>query len=85
MHPTNKDEVAAILSSPDKNKSIGPYNLPNNIFIPLKNEISNTLADLFILFYPKIAKVPSVNKSDSKLDYQNYRPISLLSNFEKSL
>ena len=50
MHPTNKDEVAAILSSPDKNKSIGPDNLPNNIFIPLKNEISNTLADLFSLF-----------------------------------
>ena len=50
MHPTNKDEVAAILSSPDKNKSIGPYSLPNNIFIPLKIEISNPLADLFSLF-----------------------------------
>ena len=62
MHPTNKDEVAAILSSPDKNKSIGPYNLPNNIFIPLKNEISNTLADLFSLFvasdiFPSILKL----------------------------
>ena len=62
MHPTNKDEVAAILSSQDKNKSIGPYNLPNNIFIPLKNEISNTLADLFSLFvasdiFPSILKL----------------------------
>ena len=31
----------------------------------------------------KIAKVVPVFKKDSKLDYSNYRPISLLSNIEK--
>ena len=33
----------------------------------------------------KIAKVVPVFKKDSKLDYSNYRPISLLSNIEKIL
>ena len=63
------------------------------IFILLKNEVSNPLADLFNLSFSsgkfpsvlKIAKVVPVYKKDSKLDYQNYRPISLLSNVEKVL
>ena len=33
----------------------------------------------------KIAKVVPVFKKDSKLDYSNYRPISLLSNIEQIL
>ena len=33
----------------------------------------------------KTAKVVPVFKKDSKLDYSNYRPISLLSNIEKIL
>ena len=33
----------------------------------------------------KTAKVVPVFKKDSKLDYRNYRPISLLSNIEKIL
>ena len=33
----------------------------------------------------EIAKVVPVLKKDSKLDYSNYRPISLLSNIEKIL
>ena len=33
----------------------------------------------------KSATVVSVFKKDSKLDYSNYRPISLLSNIEKIL
>ena len=49
IHPTNKDEIADIISSLDKNKSVGPYSIPNNILILLKNEISNPLADLFNL------------------------------------
>ena len=33
----------------------------------------------------KTAKVVPVFKKDSKLDYSNYRPISLMSNIEKIL
>ena len=45
IHPTNKDEIADIISL-DKNKSAGPYSIPNNIMILLKNETSKTLEDL---------------------------------------
>ena len=51
------------------------------------------MADLFNLSFLtsvflsvlKTAKVVPVFKKDSKLDYSNYRPISLLSNIEKKL
>ena len=33
----------------------------------------------------KTAKVVPISKKDSKLDYSNYRPISLLLNIEKIL
>ena len=89
IHPTNKDEIADVISSLDKNKSVGPYSIPN-ILILLKNEISNPLADLFNLSFSgkfpsiiKIAKVVPVHKNDFKLDYQNYHPITLLSLFLK--
>ena len=36
-------------------------------------------------YLPKTSKVVPVFKKDSKLDYNNYRPISLLSNIEKIL
>ena len=36
-------------------------------------------------FLPKTAKVVRVFKKDSKLDYSNYPPISLLSNIGKLL
>ena len=93
IHPNNKDEIADIISYLDKNKSFGPYSIPNNILILLKNEICNPLADLFNLSFSsgkfpsvlKIAKVVPAYKKDPKLDYQNYRPISLLSNTEKIL
>ena len=52
----------------------------------LKNDISSQLSDSGV--FPsilKIAKVISVHKKDSKLDFSNYRPISLLSNIENFL
>ena len=59
----------------------------------LKNEISNQSADLFnhsfmTGVYPsvlKTAKVITVFKKDSELDYSNYCPISLLPNIGKIL
>ena len=82
-----------IISSLKSNKASSQNNIPYKILCFLKNEISKQLADLFNLSFMtgvfpsllKTAKVVPVFKKDSKLDYSNYRPISLLSNIEKIL
>ena len=60
----------------------------------LKNDISSQLSEIFIISFSsgvfpsiliKTAKVIPIHKKDSKLDFSNYRPISLLSNVEKIL
>ena len=92
LQPADKEELATIISSLNSNKISGPNSIPYRILFLLKNEISKQLTDLFNLFmtggFPsvlKTAKVVPVFKKDSKLDYSNYRPISLLSNIEKIL
>ena len=82
-----------IISFLNSSKASDPNSIPYRIFFLLKNEISKQLADLFNLsfmtgIFPsllKTAKVVPVFKKDSKLDYSNYRPISLLSNIEQIL
>ena len=91
--PTDNEEIASIILSLNSNKAFGPNSIPYRILFLLKNEILKQLADLFNLsfttgvfpFVLKTAKVVPVFKKDSKLDYSNYRPISLLSNIEKIL
>ena len=59
----------------------------------MKNDISSQLADIFNIsssrgVFPtilKAAKVVPIYKKDSKLDFLNYQPISVLSNIEKIL
>ena len=61
--------------------------------ILLKNDISSQLSEIFNISFSsgvfppilKTAKVIPLHKKDSKLDFSNYRPISLLSNIEKFL
>ena len=93
LKPTDKEEIANIISSLNSSKASGPNSIRYRILFLLKNYISKQLADLFNLsfltgVFPsvlKTAKVAPVFKKDSKLDYSNYRPISLLSNIEKIL
>ena len=93
MQPTDKEEIANIVSSLDSNKASGPNSIPYRILFLLKNEILKQLEDLFNLSFMtsvfhsvlKTAKVVPVFKKDSKLDYSNNHPISLLSNIEKIL
>ena len=93
LQPTDKEEIVNIISALNSNKTSGPNSIPYRILFLLKNEISKQLADLFNLSFMtavflsviKTAKVVSVFKKDSKLDYSNYRPISLLSNMKKYL
>ena len=93
LKPTSKEEIGNITSFLDSNKASGPNSIPYRILFLLKNEISMQLVDLFNLsfvtgaFLPilETAKVVPVFKKDSKLDYNNYQTISLLSNIEKIL
>ena len=92
LQPTDKEEIANIISSLNYSKASGLNSIPYRIFL-LKNDISKQLTDLFNLSFLtgvflsvlKTAKVVPVFKKDSKLDYSNYLPISLLSNIEKIL
>ena len=93
LQPTDKEEIANIISSFNSNKASAPNSIRYRILFLLKNEISKHLADLFNLSFMngvfssvlKTAKVIPVFMKDSKLDYSNYHPISLLSNIEKIL
>ena len=84
-------EIKFILSSLDITKSTGPYSIPRKVSNMLKNDTSEQLADVFNLsfttgYFPtllKIAKVIPIHKKDSKSNFTNYRPISLLSNLDK--
>ena len=91
LQPTDGEEIVNIISSLNSNKACGPNNIPYRILFLLKSETSKQLAYLFNFSFMtgvfpsvlKIAKVVPVFEKESKLDYSNYRPISLLSNIEK--
>ena len=65
--------------------------MPTKILKLLKNDISCQLVDIFNMLFTsgvfpsalKIVKVVPVHKNDSKLDFFNYWPISLLSSLDK--
>ena len=93
ISPSGKTEIANIISSLDFNKSVGPNSISTEVLKVLKNDISNQLSEIFDISFSsgvfpsilKTAKVIPVHKEDSKLDFSNYGPISLLSNIEKFL
>ena len=90
LQPTDKEKIVIMTSYFNSNKTSGPNSIPYRILFLLRNEISKWLADLFKLSFMtgvfpsviKTEKVVPVFKEDSKLDYSDYRPISLLSNIE---
>ena len=79
LQPTDKEEIANITSLPNSHEAFSPNSIPYRIFFFLKNEIWKQSADLFEpsfmigVFFSvfKTAKVVSVFKKDSKLDYSN--------------
>ena len=93
LSTTDKEEIKLIRSSLDISKATGPYSIPTKVLKLIKNNISDQLADLFNLSFTtgsfptllKTANVIPIHKKESKLDYTNYRPISLLSNLDKIL
>ena len=74
LQPTDKEEIANVISSPNSSKTSGPNTISYRILFFLKNDISKQLADLFNLSFLtgvfssvlKNAKVVPVFKKDSK-------------------
>ena len=87
LQPTDKEEITNI-SSLKSSKASGPNSILYRILLLLKNEISKQLAYLFNISFmtgvfplalsTKTAKVVPVFMKNSKLDYSNYYPISVI-------
>ena len=75
----------------DASKSSGPYSVPVTILKTIRGYISEPLAFLVNDSFAsgnspeklKLAKITPVFKKDSRFDIDNYRQISVLSNFSK--
>ncbi|XP_057305463.1 uncharacterized protein LOC130642393 [Hydractinia symbiolongicarpus] len=91
LSPTDDIEVLHCISSLDLGKSSGPFSIPAQIFSTVKTELSVPLSKLINLSFTsgifpsnlKTARVIPIHKKGSKLEFTNYRPISLLSNIDK--
>ena len=91
LFPTNKNKVKEIFSSLNLNKSVRPNHILMRICELFKDEISLHLADIYNNSFStgsfpnvlKITKVIPIRKEDSKLDYTNYEPFSVLPNTNK--
>ena len=72
-------------------KSVGPYCIPTNILKlscpvlpkPLVKLINFLFSEGTFRNLPKFANIIPVFKKGDNLDYNNYRPISLISNIAK--
>ena len=93
IFPTTASEIENEISSLKSGKAVGPFSVPISILKILKTVISKSLAMLFNASFSagivpakfKIANVVPVYKKDSQTCLSNYRPISLLSIFNKLL
>ena len=91
LGPTVPVEIIKIIDALDSTKSTGPNGIPVFLLKSFKDFFSIWLSKLVNLCFEtgvfpdilKLAKVTPLHKKESKLDYLNYRPISLLSVFSK--
>ena len=91
LSPVTFHEIWTFIGMMDASKSSGPYSIPVTILKTIRDYISEPLAflvnDSFASgSFPdklKLARITPVFKKGSRLDIDNYRPISVLSNFSE--
>ena len=91
LSPTDQKEVSDMIDNLDDKKSPGPNGIPVFLLKRFKTFFSCWLAKLINLSFEtgvfpdllKFAKITPLHKKESKLDFHNYRPISLLSIYSK--
>ena len=91
LSPTSAIEIENIITSLNLSKACGPYSIPIVLLKTLRNVKSYPLEVLFNFYFTsgtvpdqfKIARVIPIHKKGSVFDVSNFRPISLLSIFNK--
>ena len=91
--PATAGEIETEINNINSSKSVGPYSIPINLLKTLKSLLSKPLAHLFNCSFLsgvvpdklKVARVIPVFKKGPGTLMTNYRPISLLSKFNKLL
>ena len=93
ISPTTSNEIEAEISKLKGGKSTGPFSIPINILQLLKSVLSKPLEIIFNYSFLsgivpsdlKLSNVIPVFKKGSQVSVSNYRPISLMSVFNKLL
>ena len=89
INPTDEYEIINIINNLCTNKALGPHSVPTDILNLIKLNIADPLAEIvnisivngIYIGNHKISKtVPTFKDKGSRLDYNNYRSVSLLSN-----
>ena len=91
IFPTTRREIEVEISNLRTNKAVGPSSIPIDILKIIKCVVSKPLEILFnasfstgiVPYDLKLANVVPVYKKGSQTSRSNYRPISLLSIFNK--
>ena len=93
LSPTTTNEIEKVISSFKCGKATGPFSIPTDVLKTIKTTISKPLEIIFNESFEtgivpsnlKIANVIPIYKKGSQTLVENYRPISLLSIFNKIL
>ena len=92
LAPVTPQEIETIIQSFDKNKAVGPYSIPIFLLKTLSSCISKHLPSIINQSFEtgifpqklKLGKINPLHKKEAADLPSNYRPISILSCFQKN-